>query len=252
MLTSETRWPPGPVNVTDMAARLTSLGAELHPSLRSAAAVAELQVHAPVRPHPDAYARLIIDETIRREVLALGYQLTQIDPTQPEQAITTIDAITAQLQAHRARSPLGPATPQAQHDWTPPPGDANNEASGRPETKDTQQQYRAEYAVLGAAIHDHPRGSRAHVQACITGNDLTRPDIRAAWTAINQLQTAGWPVDEITVYWQLDHTTAVTCRPIPTIAMLRDSRDASTLHHEAVRTLTVASATGCSPDSEPP
>ena len=64
--------------------------------------------------------------------------------------------------------------------------------------------------MLGAAIHDHPRGSRAHVQACITGNDLTRPDIRAAWTAINQLQTAGLPVDEITVYWQLTHT-AVAC-----------------------------------------
>ncbi|MGB8379920.1 MAG: DnaB-like helicase N-terminal domain-containing protein, partial [Dermatophilaceae bacterium] len=163
-------------------------------------------------------------------------------PNQPEQAITTIDAITAQLQAHRARSPLGPVTLQAMHDWTPPPADANDEVSGRPETKDVEQQYRAEYAVLGAAIHDHPRGSRAHVQACITGNDLTRPDIRAAWSAISQLQTTGWPVDEITVYWQLTHT-AVTCRPIPTIAMLRDSRDASTLHHEAIRTVTVASAT---------
>ena len=101
VLTTETSWPPGPVNVTDMAERLTSLGAELHPNLRSAAAVAELQVRAPARPHPDAYAQLIIDETVRRDVLALGYQLTQIDPAQPEQAITTIDAITAQLQAHR-------------------------------------------------------------------------------------------------------------------------------------------------------
>ena len=193
VMTSETRWPVGPVNVADMAARLTSFGDELHPRLRSAAAVAELQVHAPMRPHPDAYARLIIDETIRREVLALGYQLTQIDPTQPEQAITTIDAINAQLQAHRSRSPLGPATLQAQHDWTPPPGDANNEVSGRPETKDTQEQYRAEHAVLGAAVHDHPRGSRAHVQACIRGNDLTRPDIRAAWSAITNCKPLAGP-----------------------------------------------------------
>ena len=56
------------------------------------------------------------------------------------------------------------------------------------------------------------------------------------------MQAAGRPVDEITVYWQLTHTAAA-CHPIPTIAMLRDSRDASTLHHEAIRTLTVASAT---------
>ncbi|MGV1009829.1 MAG: DnaB-like helicase N-terminal domain-containing protein [Dermatophilaceae bacterium] len=242
VMTSETRWPPGPVNVTDMTAHLTGFDAELHPRLRSAAAVAELQVHAPTRAHPDAYARLIIDETIHREVLALGYQLTQIDPNQPEQAITTIDAINPQLQAHRARSPLGPATPQAEPDSTPAADDAQPNRPATPETTDAGQQYRAEYAVLGAAIHDHPRGSRAHVQACITGNDLTRPDIRAAWSAISQLQTTGWPVDEITVYWQLTHT-AVTCRPIPTIAMLRDSRDASTLHHEAIRTVTVASAT---------
>ena len=96
--------------------------------------------------------------------------------------------------------------------------------------------------MLGAAIHDHPRGSRAHVQACITVNDLTRPHIRAAWTAINQLQTASLPVDEITVYWQLDHSTAANPRR-PTLAMLRDSREASILHQGAVRTLTVASAT---------
>lgn len=240
VLSTETGWPPGPVNVTDMAERLTSLGAALHPNLRSAAAVAELQVHAPACPHPDAYARLIIDETIRRDVLALGYQLTQINPTQPE-AIARIDAITAQLRAHRARPPLGPGEWLAGHDSTSLLLDTNDGALSRPDTHDTEEQDRAEFAVLGAAIHDHPRGSRAHVQACITVNDLTRPDVRTAWTAISDLQTAGLPVDEITVYWQLTHS-ASSCRRIPAIATLRDSRDASALHVEAIYTLTVASA----------
>ena len=242
VLTTETSWPPGPVNVTDMAERLTSLGAQLHPNRRSAAAVAELQIHAPARPHPDAYAQLIIDETTRRDVLALGYQLTQIDPTQPAQAISTIDAITAQLQAHRTRSPLGPAAPQAEPDSTPAAGDGQPSRPATPETTDAGQQYRAEYAALGAAIHDHPRGSRAHVQACITLDDLTRADVRAGWQAVEHLQTAGLPVDEITVYWQLTHSATASPR-IPTIAMLRDSRDAAALHHEAIHNLTVASAT---------
>ncbi|MGB8380527.1 MAG: hypothetical protein WCG47_04625, partial [Dermatophilaceae bacterium] len=169
-----------------------------------------------------------------------GYQLTQIDPTQPAQAITTIDAIPAQLQTHRARSPLGAGTPPAA-DPTHSPTDADDRPLSRPETTD-EQQWGAEYATLGAAIHDHPRGSRAHVQACIVLDDFTRPDIRAGWQAVEQLQTIGLPVDEITVHWQLTHC-ATSGQRIPSLTMLRDSRQAASTHHEAVHTLTTASAT---------
>ena len=241
VLSTQARLGAGSGDVAEMAERLTGRGCELHPNRRSTAAVAELQTHAPARPHPDAYARLIIDETLRREVVALGYLLTQIEPAQPEQAITTIDAITAQLQAHRTRSPLGPATPQAQPDSTPPPGDANDSATSRPGPNARAAGPRR-YAVLRAAIHDHPGGSRAHVQACITVNDLTLPHIRASSIAVDQLQTRACPSTR-------SPSTGDSTIPRPRThgdppwQSSRDSREASVLHQGAVRTLTVASAT---------
>ena len=87
----------------------------------------------------------MIEETTRRDVLAFGYQLTQINPAQPEPAIATIDAVTAQLQAHSKGSPLGSAAPQAEQDSIPPPGNANDSAPSRPEKNDVGQQDGDEY-----------------------------------------------------------------------------------------------------------
>jgi len=240
--------PAGPVNVTELAGLLADTAAHLHPHTRSVSAVAELEVNAPLHPHPDVYARLIIDATARRQILALGYRLTQLDPGHPEQTLSVIDDVTDRL--HRLSAQLNNPVHDPIHNAVNGIGNAVNGTDHEPVTRTPAagvrlvtadaQRADAEWAIVGALVHDHPRGARMHIQQVLTPADLTFAPAISTWTAVTRLQQAGLPVDEITVYWRLTHTRA-GCTP--TVDQLHRSRDFTLGYQEAIRSIAADSIT---------
>jgi replicative DNA helicase len=244
-LTTRPSWPAEPVNVVPMAQRVAAVS-DLHPSARSPGAIAEMQVHAPTRPHLRTYAQLIAEATTRRHVLALGYQLTDLHTRRSDDALHSIDAITDQLRHMKEAQtrtldrfvPAGDPDPVVAADPT------HGEKPRASMAEDRDQAF-TEYAVLGAAIHDSPPASRAEALATICAHDLTHPKYRHAWQAVRDLDAAHVPIDEITVHWQLTRTTPEPTQR-PTLKELRDSRWAATGYRQAMTHLLQASTTRAS------
>ncbi len=99
----------------------------------------------------------------------------------------------------------------------------------------------AEDAVIGAAIHNHPRGSRDDALARVTSADFTNPHRRATWAAVEELHRRGEPIDEITVLWHLHHASDPTANP--SITTLRDTRTPAILYEQALHQLQLTRAT---------
>ncbi len=197
---------PGPVNVAGLADQIAAVEPDLHPRLRSPAAIAELQAGAPYRPHIDTYAALIIDATIRREALAIARHLshTPIDDVgrfadQATQARATVARLAERLECVPAIDVPDSAPrqcPARLARLAPPPLD--------PEL------VRAELTVLAAVIHDHPTGTREQALAAVDVRALQTPAVRAAWVAAQALRAASVSIDEVTTHWQLDRTQGAT------------------------------------------
>lgn len=246
---------PDPAPDAGQLAERLAATTELHRNHRSASAIAQLQLQAPFKPAVVAYARILLEATTRREILALGWRLTQVDPAQPEQGLRHIAEISRALQ--QARQPThdadGRPHPAETAHHPQPDGHLGLGANGVQASRcsaatprlsghhEDMHQDLAHAAVLGAAIHDSPAGSRGHVLATVRPDDLTDPALRSAWTAVTDLHQAGQPIDEITVYWQLTHTAAAG-QPIPTLTQLRETRNAAILHEQAAQLLATSAA----------
>ena len=189
-------WTKGPIDVAHAADLLAHQAPDLHHHLRTPAAVAELSVYAPSAGHIGTYARLLRDATTRRDIITLGYQLTEQaaadDPDRIERLRGDIQRI--RFDADLNRAPLRVSTLDVRARRQPGPAPAG-----------TGDRMRHERAVLGAAIHDNPPGSRRVVQESIKPDMFTSPALRQAWLAVQALCRRGLPVDEITVHWRLQH-----------------------------------------------
>jgi replicative DNA helicase len=242
------------LDIVALAERLAAT-TELHPHNRSAAAIAQLQFDAPARPAVAAYGQILVEATTRRQVLALGLQLSEIDPARPADGLRHIAAITHALDhaTHRLEHPHGrqhtvvekslPEATRAQCaniDGIEPAVRESVPASGSSESTGMSV-HLAQAAVLGAALHDAPAGSRDHVMGVVYAYDITDTSMRTAWEAVTDLHRAGKPVDEITVQWELAHRASAD-RPILTVTQLRDTRNAAIFYEQAAHVLAAATA----------
>ncbi len=99
----------------------------------------------------------------------------------------------------------------------------------------------AESAVIGSAIHDHPKGSRDHVLARVSRTDFTNPRRRATWAAVENLHHRGEAIDEITVLSHVHHTSEATVSP--SITTLKGTRTPAILYEQALHQLHVTRTT---------
>lgn len=174
----------------------------------SAYALSELLTMTPASPSPTKdlptsghsehrrYAAIVLDDSIRRQVLAMGTRLAQI--TDPPEASTAADlnAALAQVLTHttirldeltRALIESGAESGTASAS-TPPTVTRHHYPS-----LIAAQAARAEYTLLGACL-TLPR-HRELATNRLRPADFSQPDVAASWAALAFLQHHGQPID---------------------------------------------------------
>jgi len=182
---------------------------DLHPRLIAPSQIAELQIHAPTRPDPAAYGQIIVEVAIRNQLTVLGLKIgdTAKETRQPNhvQLLAAIKAI-AHVERRWERTHAAPFAPSA--------GDAQGNPDFRATHPLDREQYAlqtepprdlaiAETAVVNAAVHDCPKGSRPLLLARLRPGDFSQPRIASTFQAVEDLVSNGRHVDEITVGWEL-------------------------------------------------
>jgi replicative DNA helicase len=188
--------------------------AALHTYLSTTPATPQ-QENAPARSEHVQYARLVLDDSIRRQVEALGTRIDQharhIADQDSASAAETLVGVLADVrarirqltgrldEAHRGRSAIASAL-NAQ---------AAPAAAGRGQTPDVQdpaasaaaptarQLRRAEYTVIGASLISPDL--RELAEGRLRARDFATPESTATWEAIRSLHQQQRPVDVVLV-----------------------------------------------------
>jgi len=239
--------PPHCRPLTDLVDLSEALGRdyELHPRLRSPAELATLQFQAPERPAVVEYGRILVEATIRRQVAAMGLRLEFLAAREPDQitdrvanALTSLEALNRRWhvsggQRNEADADHVAAAMSVCADELSPL--AAPDAETLPTDPDMDQRL-AEKAVIGAAVHDWPRGARAHVLERVRRSDFTDARAAATWQAVEHLAERVAPIDEITVAWQGLRARSRTGDGL-TVQELRETRDAALFHEAGAKRL---------------
>ncbi len=197
-----------PIDYVDLSDALRA-ETDLHPRLTAPSQIAALQVHAPAHPHAAAYGRILVEVAIRKQILAIGLKLVSEAERPPQQqraspsaAIEALKELTNQWQhagPPHSSSLTGLARPVNESRLPKLEAAPTDNSGTEPPDRDLAA---AETAILGSALHDSPKGSRARLVALIDPCDFSDPRAVATFHAIRQLAHRGEHVDEITVFWQ--------------------------------------------------
>jgi len=196
-----------PLDYVDLSDALRAETA-LHPRLTAPSQIAALQVHAPADPHAPAYGRILVEVAIRNQILAIGLKLgseVERHPAQerasPSAAIEALEGLRNRWQHAGPPNPISPVGDSRSVTETPVPGPEPVPQDPRTDPPD-RDLAAAETAVIGSALHDNPKGSRAQLVAMFQPRDFSDPKAGATFHAVRQLAARGEHVDEITVLWQ--------------------------------------------------
>jgi len=181
---------------------------DLHPRLTAPSQIAELQICAPTRPDPTAYGQIIVEVAIRNQLTALGLKIgeTAKQTAQPNHAqlLATMETITdlgrRWERTHPASAPSVGDARGNRGSLETRPADRGHDGQQIEPPRDLAA---AETAVVTAAVHDSPKGSRPLLLATLRPSDFSQPKISATFNAVQHLAFTGRHVDEITVAWEL-------------------------------------------------
>jgi hypothetical protein len=221
-------------------------GSELHPRLRSPAELATLKFLAPEKPAVVEYGRMLVEATIRREVAAMGLRLESLTKGEPEQILEDVANALASLEGldQRWQVSVGQRTevdPDLRHVSTFLTAEGYSQTSAprsvsAAATTDGMDHRMAENAVIGAAVHDWPRGARAQVLGTVRDCDFTDPRAAATWHSVAYLAEHDAPIDEITVAWQAVRVCGQADDGL-TLQELRETRGAALFHEVGAASL---------------
>jgi len=193
------------VTLSDALRRQT----DLHPRLTAPSQIAELQIHAPTTPDSVAYGQIIVEVAIRNQLISLGLKIgtTASQRVQPNHAqlLATMEAIGRLERRWEHMHPAASAHPVGGGDGKRQLSEAE-EAENRPiglKGEPARDLAAAETAVVKAAVHDSPKGSRSMLLARLRLSDFSQPRIAATFDAVEHLASRGRHVDEVTVKWEL-------------------------------------------------
>jgi len=182
---------------------------DIHPRLTAPSQIAALQMQAPADPDAAAYGRILVEVAIRNQILAIGLQLgataeraAPLGRPQPLAAIEALEGLTNRWQHAGPPNPMSPVGDSRSVTATRVPEPESMPDDRRPSEPPDRDLAAAETAILGSALHDMPKGSRALLVALIHPRDFSDPRAAATFHALLQLAHRGDHVDEITVLWQ--------------------------------------------------
>lgn len=178
-------------------------------------------IDAPARSDHVRYARIVQEDSIRRQVQALGTRIEQYarhvsDRDSDEAADTVVPVLgEAQTRLRELAARLGAAgvgrasiaaalNPAPRPAPTPP---RTERSERRRPSADVEHLRRAEYRLIGACLMSDE--VRRLVDGRLRSSDFTVGEVAATWVAITALQHRGEPVDFVLVAHQIEQQGAL-------------------------------------------
>ena len=219
--------------------------ADLHPRLTWPSQIAALQTHAPAHPDAATYGRILVEVAIRNQLHTIGLQLGSVtEQTTPLnlaqsaaiEALTKLRDRWQHVRHSQASDAVGDSGTVTGMRLPEPEPVRPRELQIAPPHRDLVA---AETAVLGSALHDWPKGSRTLLVTRMHPTDFSDPRASATFHAVQQLDSRGDHVDEITARWQLTRDQS-TWGPGLQLAELTRDRFTGHLDPRDIRTVTTA------------
>lgn len=168
----------------------------VHPQLVGGARLADFMSQTPLRPHPEVYARIVLEASVHRLAERVGLRFASRSDDRPPPEIT--DGEQAVLTGVRQRL----ATSERSGAHLPPYREARYSRGAV-----ADHQMAAESSTLSALLYKPDQ--IADVRRWLTPPDFGSADRAATYAAMLDLHGSGTPVDLVTVAWQ-QHRYAAT------------------------------------------